>query len=1092
MNLRKVLNKCFALVLAMAMMLGGIGFGSLEVQAATVSGTTMTKTIAGTSSFLAIDTDGSVWAWGTNEYGELGIGSKTGSSSVRIAPTKVQGLKGIVSLAKNGGNVFAIDSSGNVWGWGANSGGYLGDGTKESQLVPVKNPYLEGVVDIELSYYTSYGVNTALKKDGTVWIWRSSLSSARNGFTPKMVEDERIRNIVSISATNDGAILLRSDGSLFLQRSILYNTGDDGLSFDEIDTPKIKSFIEWCGSVYYYDVNGACYGSKDISGSIASGSVAKFAKKLPDGYDPMLDSYYGSLNSAFSDEKLLQTNYSSLSMTANGEVYFVIKNYDFLKLESNYVQYERVFYGGDTNRVYKLNLNIMRSQPVQMGALSSAPVTPTTPTESTPLGSDLGNIDVNNHSWKKIDGGYLYGISDSPHEVDDIKFEVDNPDGRIFGYRIGGGSFTRIESGHVITGSNCRNIEIVEIDQNKTVKAYNKYNFVPGVNYEHPDPDQWNHVQEFKEKPADTTFVPPSTMELNNMLLDGNGSKFITQGFLMIYPPGYGNYSGKIHTGIDYGIEVGNEIKAPISGEITNSGGYGNTLAIYNSEYDITVIILHSSKLMDNPGFVKKGDVIAITGDKDSPGNPHVHIEIQQGRQTTAPFPPIPAKINEIKKTHYDPRILTYMYPSGSMPKQDTLEDKINRFAQSLHFKCPVNVSISYNGETLSSAAATFNDTAEFGRMEVIGDEKHFYLNGIYNVNIEIDGYDIGKMDYNLCFYDNSGKITEERTFSAVPITAETKIISDTNRSNPTTLKVDGDGDGVYESTLTATVKTENSTAIQTVQTDPNVYATEGKTNGIKLTATVTNSGVLFDWTPSTNNLGYRIYRSKTQGGDGISISDFPLTGSVFFDANVNQHTQYHYSIAKVEAEAEFDMATVTLTPEKVGARGEELPILTTVKLPPEAEASQDYYIPETTVIIEEDEVEIVKTRGFILMTVGDPMMIVNEETVEIDPGRGTVPIITNGRTMIPIRAIAESMGGTADWDAADRRISLDCNKNKVLMWLGKTDVSVNNVMDEMDIAPYVSNDRTLLPVRFSAENIGAQIEWIGTSQRVIIVYDLP
>jgi hypothetical protein len=247
-----------------------------------------------------------------------------------------------------------------------------------------------------------------------------------------------------------------------------------------------------------------------------------------------------------------------------------------------------------------------------------------------------------------------------------------------------------------------------------------------------------------------------------------------------------------------------------------------------------------------------------------------------------------------------------------------------------------------------------------------------------------------------------------------------------------------------------------------------NTYATAGEQNGIKLTATVTKIGVAFDWAPSGNALGYRIYRSSVPGGDGISISDFPLTGSTFFDANVEPDTVYYYTIAAVTGEASFDQATVTLVPEEVGSRGEELPILTT-----------------------EITTDVTATRGFIMMTVADPLMIVNEKTVEIDPGRGTAPKITNGRTMVPIRAIVEAMDGTVGWDDAERRVTLDAGGRSVVMWLDKKEILADGQEAAMDIAPYAENGRTLLPVRFVAENLGCQIEWLGSVQRVIIVYAL-
>jgi hypothetical protein len=256
---------------------------------------------------------------------------------------------------------------------------------------------------------------------------------------------------------------------------------------------------------------------------------------------------------------------------------------------------------------------------------------------------------------------------------------------------------------------------------------------------------------------------------------------------------------------------------------------------------------------------------------------------------------------------------------------------------------------------------------------------------------------------------------------------------------------------------------------------ESNVFTTPGILNGIQLTAEVTPIGILFDWTPSDNTHGYRIYRSTTPGGEGLSISDFPLTGSSFFDANVDSDRTYYYTIAAVLEEAHFDMATVILTPEVVGARSEELVLTTTVIRKPETED-------------EEEEPRF----GFIMMTIGNPFMIVNEETLEIDPGRSTAPMAVSGRTMVPIRAIIEAMSGNALWESGNpNRITLQKKDITIIMNLGSKDITVNGEPKEMDVAPFISNDRTLLPVRFVADNIGAEIEWIGSTQRVVIVYAL-
>jgi len=112
---------------------------------------------------LAVKSDGSVWTWGWNHYGQLGDGTTTDRSS----PVQVPGLTGVVAVAAGSGHSLAVKSDGSVWAWGANDFGQLGDGTMSSRLSPVAVPGLTGVTALAGGYAHSL----AVKSDGSVWAW---------------------------------------------------------------------------------------------------------------------------------------------------------------------------------------------------------------------------------------------------------------------------------------------------------------------------------------------------------------------------------------------------------------------------------------------------------------------------------------------------------------------------------------------------------------------------------------------------------------------------------------------------------------------------------------------------------------------------------------------------------------------------------------------------------------------------------------------------------------------------------------------------------------------------------------------------------
>jgi hypothetical protein len=195
-------------------------------------------------------------------------------------------------------------------------------------------------------------------------------------------------------------------------------------------------------------------------------------------------------------------------------------------------------------------------------------------------------------------------------------------------------------------------------------------------------------------------------------------------------------------------------------------------------------------------------------------------------------------------------------------------------------------------------------------------------------------------------------------------------------------------------------------------------------------------------------------------------VSDFPIIGGEFVDVNVKSHTQYYYTIRVVETAAQINLETQKMTGEKVGPAGMELPL-------------------ETDNIL----MDQVALKNFILMQIANPLMRVNEATVEIDPGRGTTPVLLNSRTLVPIRAIVETIGGSVDWDETEQKITLAANGRLVEMWLERTEILADGESFSIDVAPTTVNDRTMLPVRFVVENLGCQIEWIGSSEEVIVVF---
>lgn len=118
---------------------------------------------------------------------------------------------------------------------------------------------------------------------------------------------------------------------------------------------------------------------------------------------------------------------------------------------------------------------------------------------------------------------------------------------------------------------------------------------------------------------------------------------------------------------------------------------------------------------------------------------------------------------------------------------------------------CPVDVRVTYLGESLSSSEKDFNDRTSFGALslEDIEDSddkiKTLRLKEGKNYAIKINGTGRGKMDYTIGYMDDSGEYSDMRNFRNIDITRSTVINTSTKYSDKTILNVDEDGDGKYD-----------------------------------------------------------------------------------------------------------------------------------------------------------------------------------------------------------------------------------------------------------------------------------------------------
>ena len=136
------------------------------------------------------------------------------------------------------------------------------------------------------------------------------------------------------------------------------------------------------------------------------------------------------------------------------------------------------------------------------------------------------------------------------------------------------------------------------------------------------------------------------------------------------------------------------------------------------------------------------------------------------------------------------------------------------------------------------------------------------------------------------------------------------------------------------------------------------------------------------------------------------------------------------------------------------------------------------------------------KKKITIEIQIDNPIMTVNGLKMEIDPGRGTTPVILKewDRTIVPIRAIVEIIGGKVDRFDKERMVVIQLKDKAIKLWIDNPMAEVNGEKIAIDpnnsnVEPIIINSRTYMPIRFVSENLGCNVSWDNTTRKVTIIY---
>ena len=102
-------------------------------------------------------------------------------------------------------------------------------------------------------------------------------------------------------------------------------------------------------------------------------------------------------------------------------------------------------------------------------------------------------------------------------------------------------------------------------------------------------------------------------------------------------------------------------------------------------------------------------------------------------------------------------------------------------------------------------------------------------------------------------------------------------------------------------------------------------------------------------------------------------------------------------------------------------------------------------------------------------------------------------PVIRQNRAFLPIRFVVDPIGAFLSWEGHERKVIIGIENKKIELWIDKPMAKVNGIDTPIDtdpeVMPFILQGRTMLPIRFVAENLGAQVNWDTETKEIEIIW---
>ncbi len=122
--------------------------------------------------------------------------------------------------------------------------------------------------------------------------------------------------------------------------------------------------------------------------------------------------------------------------------------------------------------------------------------------------------------------------------------------------------------------------------------------------------------------------------------------------------------------------------------------------------------------------------------------------------------------------------------------------------------------------------------------------------------------------------------------------------------------------------------------------------------------------------------------------------------------------------------------------------------------------------------------IKSLKNDESVSMVIGSPCAMVNDNMTHIDSNNEIVPFTVNGRTLVPIRFIAEAFSAEVNWDGDKQEVTIKQSDNIIKLVIDSASYIINDKQMSLDVPATIISERTYIPLRAVAEALGKKVAW--------------